>query len=423
MEEMGQVAVSAFTFLSGKVKAFSFSPFCFAREHKKIRSRVRSRRNAVKSDSRLVRVVISWAFWTAGMNADAYWLSILADDFSNSSSAWSYTGVSNAASQPLFSVESGAQNVHAEWSQTNGLVLSGDPYTITASRLSRPLSRVLTDDDTFRFGFTLNIASGSIPDTLEFSSIVNVGLYNLSKTGSDRNLTDDYSGNSNLVKDACDFVEFNYFVNNKSWGVNPSIQPTIGAHVDGLDYDWILGSWSDPMWHSTDMEADHWLPTGTNMYVEVVYYGDATNSWVRRAMTAIYSDVTRSNLLSVNGVEMYYWTVPVASEKSFTLTDFAICNFVDGVFYGGPAWHGAGTFDDVYVDQYVRNGDFFSQEASGSDQVLQWAAASGTTYYVEYSSNLLANTWVTNAILQASGETVTYTNPLSGKGGCVRVSF
>jgi hypothetical protein len=177
------------------------------------------------------------------------------------------------------------------------------------------------------------------------------------------------------------------------------------------------------MWHSTDMGADNWLPTGTNLYVEVVYHGAATNSWARRAMAAIYSDPTRTNLLSVNAVEMYYWTIPVALEKSFTLTDFAICNFVDGVFYGGPAWHGTGTFDDVYVDRYVRDGDLFSQEATGSDQVLKWAAASGATYYVEYSSNLLANIWVTNAILQASGETMTYTNPLTGKGGCIRVSF
>jgi hypothetical protein len=31
---MGQVAVSAFTFLSGKVKAFFLPPFGFALEHK-----------------------------------------------------------------------------------------------------------------------------------------------------------------------------------------------------------------------------------------------------------------------------------------------------------------------------------------------------------------------------------------------------
>jgi len=55
--------------------------------------------------------------------------------------------------------------------------------------------------------------------------------------------------------------------------------------------------------------------------------------------------------------------------------------------------------------------------------VLQWAAASGTTYYVEYSSNLVANTWVTNAVVQAFGEIAGYTNPLTEKGGCIRVSF
>jgi len=44
MEEMRQVAVSAFTFLQGKVKAFLLPPFCLAREHLNIRSRARSRK-------------------------------------------------------------------------------------------------------------------------------------------------------------------------------------------------------------------------------------------------------------------------------------------------------------------------------------------------------------------------------------------
>ena len=101
------------------------------------------------------------------------------------------------------------------------------------------------------------------------------------------------------------------------------------------------------MWNDTDMGADNWLPTGTDLYVEVVY--DAAT---RRACSTIYADVTRTQILSVNGVQQYYYTVPLDGLKDFTLTDVAFWNYV-GSNWGGANGEGSGSFDDIYVDVLV----------------------------------------------------------------------
>lgn len=351
------------------------------------------------------------------MDVQAYWLKVLWDDFSSGSSAWTYAGVSNAYNRPLIACNSVNRNVRAEWDQSNVFVGTGDPYTIIPSRLSRTLGCVLTDDDTIRFGATLNIATGSVPNTSEYYETANIGLYNLAEMGPDRAMSDNLSRNSNLLKDGSDFIEFNYFIgNNTAWDYFPSAEVTMGAHITGLDGDYYF-NWKNPR----SMGVNHWLPEGTNLYVEVVYYGSATNDSARRSYGAIYTDPTRANLLVVNGVELYYWTPPLPTNKSFTLTDIAFFNYA-AANWGGANGAGAGTFDDVYVEKYLKNGDILSYSLQGEQLVTTWVAASGATYYVNFSTNLCANAWVTNAVLEASGETMTYTNFISGMRGYYRVS-
>jgi hypothetical protein len=324
----------------------------------------------------------------------------------------------------LFHLDAHAGNVSAEWDQSNNYRgWPNDPEVITPSRFSRPLNRVLTDRDTFRFGVTMQITPGSVPDTTEFYQIANFGLYDLSQMGPDRLMNDNFSGNTVIVKDGSDFVEFNYFINNNSWGFNANIQPTIGTHITGFDGDYIVGSTLDAgFWHNTDMGADHWLPEGTNLYIEIVYYGGATNAFARRTYGAVYTEPGRTNLLTVNGVAMYYWTLPVPTTKTFCVSDFAFFNHV-GANWGGVSGAGAGTYDDVYAERYVEPGVIFSNALQSGLFVTTWAAVSGQTYVLEHCTNLGAGVWETNAVIQAAGETLTFTNPANGKGGYYRVSF
>ncbi|HEY8240132.1 MAG TPA: hypothetical protein VIH35_01735, partial [Kiritimatiellia bacterium] len=143
----------------------------------------------------------------------AAWVRIFEDDFS--SNAWTYAGVSNSLGQALIRYDAGQQRIDAEWAQGNLYNGATDPNVIVNSRVSRTLGRTLTDDDTFRFGATLRIAAGSIPDTLEFYQIASFGLYNLDPgiVGADRVQSDNFSGNSSLVRDCNDLIEFNYFIN------------------------------------------------------------------------------------------------------------------------------------------------------------------------------------------------------------------
>lgn len=370
----------------------------------------------MKANLCLVRVVVSWAFWTGGMSADAYWLKVLSDDFSNSASAWTYSGVSNALNEPLFACDSGQQKIRAEWNQSNFYVGVADPYTIIPSVISRPLDRILTDNVTLRFGATLNITTGSVVDTSEIFQIVNIALCDVTLMGPDRPMSDNWSANTTLLRDGSDFLEFNYFVNN-SWG-GPNITAVMGAHITGVDGEYTTGI----DYLQTAMGEGHWLPEGTNLYIQMEYFGAETGAMARVAHCAIYTEPSRTNVLIVNSVPMSYWTQSLPAEKYFRLTHLAFYNY-PSANWGGANGTGAGTFDDVYVEQLVKSGDIFSNVQQGGQIVTTWAAESGTTYYVEYSTNLVANTWVTNAVVEASGMTITYTNSIGGPGGCYRVTY
>lgn len=367
--------------------------------------------------------LIATVLW-AQSPAGAYWQRMFSDDFSGDSAGlWTYAGVSNSADQALIRYDAHGGNIAAEWDQEN--LYRGwpnNPEIIVASSLSRPLPRTLTDQDTFRFGVVLNITADSIPDTTEFYEIANFGLYNLAETGPDRFMSDDFSGNSTLIKNASDFVEFNYFINNSSWGFNPSIQPTIGPHLTEAGELYCVGGSDDAFWHNTDMGADHWLPEGTNLYIEVIYYGAETNLYARRAYGAIYTEPERTNLLTINGVGLYYWTKPLPENQAFTLTAFAFFNYA-GANWGGFNGVGAGSFDDIYADRFIPETALFSNSVQSGQMVVTWAAVTGKTYYVEYCTNLAANLWVTSAVVQANGETVTITNAANGKRGYYRVSY
>ena len=207
---------------------------------------------------------------------------ILDEDFQTAGRG-AYVGVTNAGGQPLFWHDPTNGVLAAEWDQGNYIDDWADPFVILPSCWLRPLGKTLTDRDTFRAGATLRLTPGSVPDTTEFFQIANFGLYNPAEMGPDRGMSDNWSANSELLRDGSDFVEFNYFIMNKSWGVNPCITATIGCHVEGSDGDYVTGTSADPMFHDTDMGADHWLPEGTNLYLELCYYGAETGAVARRA--------------------------------------------------------------------------------------------------------------------------------------------
>jgi len=274
--------------------------------------------------------------------ADVSGVTILTEDFNaDPSSLWTYSGVQNSGGQNLFRWNASGR-LDAEWDQGNTFDY-GDPYTIQPSYYARPLGQTLTDADTFCVRATLTLSS--INNTSEYYQIANFGLYGLANMGADRAMADNWSGNTTIVEDASDFVEFNYFINNDTtfgWYRNTGV--TMGAHIDGDDGDYTYGSFSDSLFHNTDMGMNQALPTGTPLYIELSYYGETT----RRAYMGIYTDSDRTALLSVNGVEQYYWTMPLPADDHFTLTHVAFWNYVAGS-WGGPYGEGAGSFDDLSV--------------------------------------------------------------------------
>lgn len=332
----------------------------------------------------------------------AGWVRLLEDDFS-SGAVWSYEGVTNSSAQPLFRITGGV--VEAEWDQSNYSYYWSDPYVLIPSRLLRLLPRALTDRDTFRIGATLQIEPGSVPDTTEFYQIANIGLYNPDEMGPDRAMDDNWSGNTVLLRDGSDFVEFNYWINNKSWGFNPSVQAVIGAHIEGVDGDYWPGAGADPMWHSTDMGADHWLPTGTSLYIEVTYYGAEVGPFARRAFAAVYSDAARTNILTVNGVDMYYWTLPLPTNRTFRVTHAGFYNYV-AASWGGPNGAGRGTWDNLYVDQAVADIRAVSVE---NGPTLTFVAASGEVYRVETCTDAVSGIWQPLSVITAGADRVTLT--------------
>jgi hypothetical protein len=343
--------------------------------------------------------------------SEAVWVRLVNDSFA--SNTWTYSGVTNSTGQGLFDYDAAEQRVAATWNQTNLFVGEMDPFTISNSTFSRSLGRTLDDRDTFRFGATLNLTPGSVPDTPEGYQIANVGLYNLSQMGPDRTLTDNWSTNVNLLRDASDFVEFGYFINNNFGG--PNVGGTMGAHIDGLDFDYYTGS----NYLQTAMGEGHYLPEGVNLYLEVVYYGAATGAVRRQANARVYADAGRTAVLVVNGVTMSYWTLPLPDDRTFTLTDVAFQNYVAGLFHplntpGG----GAGWLDDVYVDVHRDPGQIdASTLAAGAQGIaITWASEAGTNYYVVSTTNLATGPWVTDAVVQATGELTSWTGSVSAAG-------
>ena len=300
-------------------------------------------------------VVVVCALVAAGNSAQGQleWINIMTENFNaDPSGQWSYSGVQDGGSQDMIRWNS-AGYVDAQWDQSNFMGY-GDPYVIQSSRYSRALGQSLTDTQTFKFSAKITIQS--VASTTEFFQVANFGLYNLAHMGEDRGMSDNYSGNSTLVKDGSDFVEWNYFIQNESFGWNPNTSGIIGAHITGVDGDYTFGSIGDPYYHNTDMGAGNYLPVGTDLYVEVTYFGGAAGGDRRRAYSAVYTDEARTNLLSGNGVEQYYWTQPLDEGKSFSLTDAAFYNYPSSN-WGGPNGTGVGTYDDFYVAVGVLPGD------------------------------------------------------------------
>ena len=278
------------------------------------------------------------------------WTLILDENFSTpAANGWIYAGPSGVA--PLFAPNAGA--VDAEWSQSKVFEsvdydtdLDLDPYIIQPASYSLPIGRTLTDNDYFQVGATVTI--DSIVNTTTFYQVANFGLYNMAKTGPDRGMTDYWSGNSTMVKDACDFVEFNYFISNDTqWG-GRNIAATMGAHSDTVDGTYVSGASTDTMWHDAYLGSNA-LPVGTKLYTEVTYWGD-----IRRARAAIYTDADRTQLLEINvgGVDVaqYYWTQALPAGESFTLTDVALFNYVGEPWGTDLPGAGSGSYDDVYVN-------------------------------------------------------------------------
>lgn len=299
---------------------------------------------------RALPAVLALAVWAApARRSAADWIPVLSDSFT-SFAGWTYAGVSNGAQQALIRYDATNQRIAAEWDQSNRYNWAGDPQTVVPSRLSRPLGATLTDTDTFRVRCTLRLSA--VADTTEFYQIANFGLYGLAHMGPDRTMSDNFSGNATLLKDGSDFVEFNYFVNNRSFGFNPNITATVGAHIDGVDGDYLTGSSGDAYWHSTDLGPDTWMPAGTDLYAEVAYFGAAADGTARRARVAIYADAAFTALRTVNGVSLYYWTQSLAADKAFAVTDVAFFNYA-GANWGGVNGTGSGSYDDVSVELQV----------------------------------------------------------------------
>jgi len=364
-----------------------------------------------------------------GTTAQAGWWRLLEDDFAtDASNRWAYAGVTNGSGLAMFRYDAAHACIAADWSQAHYFAGAGDPHVILPSRLGRPLVRVLTDRDTFRMGATVRVAAGSIPDTTEFFQIANLGLYNLEPAswGVDRGQSDNYSGNSTLVRDAHNLVEFNYFINNKSFGFNPFIQGTLitempAGEVDSTAY-FVTGTGADPFFHDTDMGSDTYLPAETNLYVEFTYHGGTTGAASRRVHAAIYTEPERTNLLTVGGVPMFYWTQPAPAGSTFRLSHAALMNWPSvnfTVLFGGatPDGAGAGAYDDVYVDVFVTPGELLV--ASG--EVMTVAVAPGRSYAVMASVDIAGGTWATVEVVTASADVLTWTNATGPASGIFQV--
>ena len=361
------------------------------------------------------------SFMLLSSAAQASWWRIAEDAFdTDPTNRWTYSGSTNELGQPLLRYEAAFQRLGAEWDQGNQFAL-GDPYAIVNSRLARPLGRTLTDRDTFRFGATLQIKPGTITNTLEFYQLACFGLYNLDPAvaGADRNQSDNFSGNSALVRDANNLIEFNYFINNDSFGFNPFVQGLLITRMPTNETDstshFVTGAGTDPFFHNTDMGVNHYLPAATNLYVEVTYLGGATGTLARRVYSAIYTNAARTDLLVVNGVPQYYWTQPAPINQTFDVTDIAFFNYASvnyTVLFGGntPDGAGAGSFDDLYVDVDLPETTAATMQPDPTGLVSTWASVAGRTYTLLTASDPAAGNWTTAAVITAQADFLTLTN-------------
>ena len=342
----------------------------------------------------------------ANVPARAEWQNLWTDDFSAPPAAWTYTGVLNATNAELFRYDAANQRIAAEWDQSNFFDGVSDPYIISNSWFSRPLPQPLTHRHSFRLRATLRIAAGSIPDTTEFYQIANIGLYGLTNNGPDRTLSDDWSGNTTLLKNASDAVEFSYFINQGFGG--PTIPGNIAGHVtNDLDFVYVTGNFADTGWfNATTMGDGNYLPTDTDLHLELAYFGDVGVAR-RRLFVALYTDAARTNLVEVNGVPMYYWTQPLPDGESFELTHAALVNYA-AANWGGANGAGSGAWDDVAVDLF--DGQLLHNPIDGGDVVLAWTAVSGATYAVVSTPDLMAGPFTTQALVAAAGGFAAWTN-------------
>lgn len=342
----------------------------------------------------------------------ASWKNLLADDFSNLPTNWTYTGVLNATNAPLFRYDALGEQIAAEWNQLNYFSDLSDPYIISNSFYSRALPQPLTDRHSFRLRATLRIDAGSIPDTTEFYQIANIGLYGLTNMGPDRTLADDWSMNSVKLKNASDLVEFNYFINNNSFGFNPNTAALIAGRVtNNTDFVYITGSSADSPWfNNTDMGAGNYLPANTNLYLELSYFGGGTHAR-RRLHVAIYTDPLHTQVLSVNGVPQYYWTQPLPRTESFELTHVAMVNYAAQNWFG-PVGVGTGAWDDVSVDLF--DGQVVTEPLENGAVVVTWTSRVGDHYAVVATPHLIQGPFVTQTIVTATAGFTSWTSAPSG---------
>lgn|GEM_PF-6598296 len=350
--------------------------------------------------------------------AQASWWNLMNEDFGpTATNRWTYAGVSNSQDQALFRLDATAGVVRAEWNQTNSISV-GNPYTIRPSRLLTPLPRPLTDRDTFRLRATLVIATNTLNDTIEYHQIANVGLYNPATMGADRAMTDNFDVSAETkIKDGSDFVEFNYFAGDDSsssfFPFSRSAEMTIGAHTEQFgDYHFNYNG-GDPWYHSTAMGAGGRLPEETTIYLDLVYYGAATNDTARRGYMALYTDAARTQILQVGTQQMFYWTWPVPPDRSFTVTHAGFYNYVNVVYAGDPV-RAAGSFDDLQVEQGFADAEVASARMSPAGVILEWASETGGTYRVIATDNLMGGPWTTQAVVNAISDFTALTNDWSG---------